>query len=139
VQLAAYRSSSHTAKAQPNEQLRWHSWLVSMRGLMPDDITSIEYVRRQDFHANLLIANQRAAFQWSTVDRRWQGTIHLRDKSAERYEWFRVFCASFMLDGSPDVFDGLDDSHIESLVVINKRVSTPTPHKAARCGYAASP
>ena len=58
------------------------------------------------------------------------------------------FCSQDMLEGYFIVGGGawwyesreyLDYSHVESLAVMGERVRTPTPHKAAVFGFAASP
>jgi hypothetical protein len=116
LHLATCKACSPPPNHLTEDERRWHEQLVKMRALISIDIQSIEYVRRPDFHGNLVILENNQVYQWSTSDRKWNGTIHLKDRSTEKDDWIRAFCTSFVLDGDPAIFSNLDDAEIKAIV-----------------------
>ncbi len=133
TEIAAAKSSDFSF-GMTHRQLRWHKWLLTCRSQIGSDVASVEYVRRPDIEGNLLSFRAVRTFQWSTVDCKWEGAIYFKCASPDDLDWIRYACATFVINGNPNVFNGCDDAAIKSMIRIRESDNSTNCQPSANRG-----
>ena len=118
-QITAVRVSDFSWSMSAGE-LRWHEWLLSKRnrdGQPPD----MEFLWRTDLEGVLLSPRERQSkFEWATVDCQWSGDIFFVNMSADDHNWIRHLCATFTVNGDPNIFTRRNEEELKAMIRISE-------------------
>lgn len=103
------------------KELEWHKWLLSTRADMAwMNIDSVEFLSTPKLEGNLVASSSGHAFQWSTVDSKWNGVIHFNGSTASDAKWIRILCSTFTINGDPEMLRGYDEAAIKTMIIIRE-------------------
>lgn len=103
-----------------HQELEWHQWLLQARTHKGILIEAVEYLWRPDVEGILLTYPSGHGFLWATTDCVWEGSIVFKGTTQDDLDWIRHLCATFAINGDPEIFHGRDEAEIKALISLTE-------------------